>query len=288
MKRFFCWLLAIVITLSAAYYQRMTGPTYPKRADVVVNGKTYSIKLIRSLSLDEPATVKLEIGDPAVSANIWYKRLNTEDPWTAGEFQYAEISSHSGKKEGLIASVPKQPPAGKLQYYIEITDNEGTQTLFRESPVVIRFKGTVPGWVLTPHILLMFFAMLLSTLAGLMALMGIEAQKSFGVIALALLLAGGMILGPVVQKYAFGEFWTGVPLGWDLTDNKTLLAVIFWILAVTMNRKKPRPLYTILAAVALLVIYSIPHSLFGSELDWATGDVRQGMITFLLPAVFFK
>jgi hypothetical protein len=41
-----------------------------------------------------------------------------------------------------------------------------------------------------------------------------------------------MILGPVVQYYAFGEFWTGVPFGWDLTDNKTLVAVIFWALAV--------------------------------------------------------
>ena len=62
---------------------------------------------------------------------------------------------------------------------------------------------------------------------------------------------GGMILGPIVQNFAFGELWTGVPFGWDLTDNKTLIAFLFWIIAVVMNRKKEKPLYTILAAVVL-------------------------------------
>ena len=41
---------------------------------------------------------------------------------------------------------------------------------------------------------------------------------------LLLLAVGGFILGPLVQNYAFGELWTGVPFGWDLTDNKTLIA----------------------------------------------------------------
>ena len=50
-----------------------------------------------------------------------------------------------------------------------------------------------------------------------------------------LLFAGGMILGPVVQNFAFGELWTSVPFSWDLTDNKTLVAFTFWIIAVTGN-----------------------------------------------------
>ena len=92
----------------------------------------------------------------------------------------------------------------------------------------------------------------------------------------AALAAGGMILGPIVQKYAFGELWTGIPFGWDLTDNKTLIAVAAWILAVIMNRKREKPGYTIAAAVILLLVYSIPHSLFGSELDYVSGTVGQG------------
>ena len=95
---------------------------------------------------------------------------------------------------------------------------------------------------------------------------------------LILFTVGGMILGPIVQYDAFGDLWTGIPFGWDLTDNKTLIALLFWILAVIMNRKEEKPLYVALAAVVLLLVFSIPHSLFGSQLDYATGQVTQGII----------
>jgi len=45
-----------------------------------------------------------------------------------------------------------------------------------------------------------------------------------------------------------------------------------------MNRKSEKPFYTILAAVMLLIVFSIPHSLFGSELNYSTGQVTQGII----------
>jgi hypothetical protein len=287
MKTFLYWFLAIVITLSAAIYQRRTGPTYPKRSEVTVNGVSHDIKLVRSLGLDERPSVRLAVIDSTATARLYYKRFKTDEPYSSADFSYRVIPIESfimnkifgmDAMEGFFATVPQQPPAGKLQYYIEITDNSGTQALFKEKPIVIRFKGAVPGWVLTPHILFMFFAMLLSTLACLMAIGGRASQKKYGIWTLGLLLAGGMILGPVVQYYAFGEFWTGVPFGWDLTDNKTLVSVLFWILAVAMNYKKPRPGYTIVAALVLLLIYSIPHSMFGSELDFASGEIKQGMI----------
>jgi hypothetical protein len=124
----------------------------------------------------------------------------------------------------------------------------------------------------------MFFAMLFSTLAGLMALIKYPQYRKYSVWTLVLFIAGGMILGPIVQNYAFGDFWTGIPFGWDLTDNKTLIALLFWILAVVMNRKKERPAYIVLAAIVLLLIFSIPHSMFGSELDYSSGKVTQGII----------
>ncbi|MFN2313565.1 MAG: hypothetical protein ABR531_03860, partial [Bacteroidales bacterium] len=177
----------------------------------------------------------------------------------------------------LAGVLPSQPEAGKLEYYIVLTAPSGSQVaIAREKPVVIRFKGNVPAVIMIPHILIMFFAMLLSNLAGITAASGLTEQRRYGQWALWLLLAGGMILGPLVQKFAFGDLWTGIPFGWDLTDNKTLIAVIAWVVAVVMNRKRPRPGYTIAAAIILLLIYSIPHSLFGSELDYASGVVTQG------------
>jgi hypothetical protein len=182
------------------------------------------------------------------------------------------------ERKGFYAQVPQQPTAGKLEYYLEITDSKGTQTYLKENPVVIRFKGGVPAFILLPHILVMFMAMLFSTLAGMMAVIKYPLFRKYGLWTLILMLIGGMILGPIVQYYAFGDFWTGVPFGWDLTDNKTLIGLLFWIMAVVMNRKSEKPVYTILAAVMLLIVFSVPHSLFGSELNYSTGQVTQGMI----------
>jgi len=287
MKKVILWTLAIIITLAAALYQRQTGPTYPKRLSAPINDTVLKLKLIRSIDLTERSEVKLKIYDNTVSARLFYKRLGSNEEYQTADFTYKvyPVDSYLMNKvfniteeKGFFAAVPPQPPAGKLQYYFEITDSKGTQTYFKEEPIVIRFKGGVPAYILTPHILFMFFAMLFSTLAGLMAITKYPLYKKYGILTLILFTIGGMILGPIVQYDAFGDYWTGIPFGWDLTDNKTLIALLFWILAVYMNRKEEKPLYVALAALILLLVFSIPHSLFGSQLDYATGQVTQGMI----------
>ncbi|MBN1107220.1 MAG: hypothetical protein JXR66_04115 [Bacteroidales bacterium] len=289
MKKILLWFLAFIITIVAALYQRKTGPTYPKRISVEINDSIYDLKLVRSLGLDERPEVRIRVYDTTVKAVLYYKRFKTNDAYTSVPFIYREYPVNSfvmnkifgiNEEKGLYAQIPQQAPAGKIEYYLEISDSQRSITLPEDNPVIIRFKGAVPSSVLTPHILIMFLAMLLSTVSGLFALAGIASFRHLGIWTLILLTAGGMILGPVVQKYAFGSFWTGVPLGWDLTDNKTLIAFLFWIMAVILNRKHHRPLFTVLASVILLIVYSVPHSLFGSEMDYSTGNIIQGFILF--------
>jgi hypothetical protein len=287
MKKFLFWFLAIVITLGAALYQKMTGPTYPKSVKVEVNDSSFKLKMVRSLAISERSQVKLAVTDTSVKAKLYFRRFPTNDDYRKVDFSYRVYPVDSYimnkifkiyKDEGFFAEVPQQPAAGKIQYYFELTDSDGTKTYFKEAPIVIRFKGGVPVYILLPHILLMFLAMLFSTLAGLMSLWKYPLYKKYSVWTLILLITGGICLGPIVQYYAFGELWTGVPFGWDLTDNKTLITLLFWILAVIMNRKKDKPLYTALAAFVLLLVYSIPHSMFGSELNYENGQVTQGII----------
>jgi hypothetical protein len=287
MKKFILWFLAFLITISAAIYQRMTGPTYPKKLDITVNDSICHLKLIRSLGLNEKPEVKLNINDTTVKARLFFKRFKTDEDYQVSSFSYKIYPVHSFimnkvfkmyEDKGFFATVPQEPPAGKIQYYFEITDSHGTRTYLKDSPEVIRFKGDVPAFVLVPHILLMFIAMMFSTLAGLMALIKYPLYKKYAVWTLFLFIAGGFVLGPLVQYFAFGDLWTGIPFGWDLTDNKTLIALLFWILAVVMNKKADKPVYTILAAFILLLVFSIPHSLFGSELRYSSGQVTQGII----------
>ncbi len=262
------WVFALLITILAAFYQRTTGPTYPKRQKAIIDGGEYKLSLKRSQNTKYPCEIKLEIDNESVSANLYYHRFPVNEEFTTVAFERRDNE--------LVALLPTQPSAGKLQYYIEINSQDGTQQFFKDDNVVIRFKDNVPAYIMIPHIFFMFFAMLISTLAGLLAGFNKEQFRKYAFVAIALLFVGGMILGPFVQKFAFGEFWTGIPFGWDLTDNKTLIAVVAWVAAVVANLKKPRRWWVLAAAIVLLMVYSIPHSMFGSELDYTTGSVTTG------------
>jgi hypothetical protein len=168
----------------------------------------------------------------------------------------------------LYASLPHQPPAGKLEYLVELTRNE-ERVIFPGRPAVTRFKGDVSAGVLVPHILAMFLGMLFSTRAGLEALVKGPSRRSLTTIAFGLLLVGGFVLGPMVQKAAFGAYWTGIPWGYDLTDNKTLIAVAAWLVAAWRVYTRPNARWSlVLAALVTLAVFVIPHSVWGSEIRW--------------------
>jgi hypothetical protein len=177
----------------------------------------------------------------------------------------------------LRASVPAQPAAGKVEYRVHLTQGEETLWLPAERAVVARFKGSVPAGLLAPHILCMILAMLWSTRAGIEALLSGAQQHKLALGTLGLLAGGGLILGPLVQHFAFGALWTGWPLGEDLTDNKLAVAVLAWLVAGLRGRGGRSARGWILAASVLsLVVYAIPHSLHGSTLDYETMQTISG------------
>ncbi len=262
------WILAVTITLGAAAYQRLTGPTYPLRGKVALADRELTYKLPRSHGGEDDQEVKID--DPGTKAFLIYRRYKTQDDFTRIEMK--------PQNQELLAALPHQPPAGKLEYNILIEDRGTLVPAVAKESVVIRFKGAVPPWVLIPHIFFMFSAMLLSNRAGIEALFKGQSMRNYAIRTTAALFLGGMILGPCVQKYAFGEFWTGIPWGWDLTDNKTLVGMIGWFGALFIVTLKPRFARSALitAALILLGVYSIPHSMKGSELDYSKGKIVTG------------
>lgn len=267
-KTWLYWTIAIIITLGAAFYQKITGPTYPIKYKFSLNGLEEKIVLPTSHGGETDCPLQIHLNTPIDSAFLYFKRFPSVDQWTRIELVHINDS--------MIAFLPQQPPAGKLAYYIELFSGGRLIPVKNEKPVIIRFKGDVPAYILIPHILFIFMAMLISNLAGLLAAGKKKTFRFYGKMAFFLMLFGGMILGPVVQKFAFGEFWAGVPFGWDLTDNKTLIAFIFWIFAFAANYRKERRYAIIIAAIVTLIIFSIPHSMFGSEFNYETGTIGQG------------
>lgn len=268
------WTLAIILTLVSAVWQRMSGPSYPVRFKHDLAGVQVSGKLLRTHSItgDLPVTIRLPEGaaDAAgVEGVVTWRRYPTGDAWERLPLAYADGA--------LRASLPKQGMAGKVEYWVQLQKDGEEFRAPRNEAAVARFKGDVPLPVLLIHIWFMFFGMAWSTRAGLAALAQGPDLKKHARIALALLAVGGFVLGPIVQKYAFDAYWTGWPLGEDLTDNKLAAAVLMWALAVwftrhATERRAAGRWWAVAAMLVVFVVFSIPHSLHGSTLDYETGE----------------
>ena len=261
-NRRWLWVAAVVITLASAVYQRMSGPTYPVRGSVTLGGERVSFRLTRTHPGAGDQPIVLTVANTAITGEVRWRRFPTDDAW--------QTLPLVRTGETLAAALPHQPVAGKLEYQVRLQRGD-ERAVFPGRPAITRFRNEVPAAVLIPHVLAMFLAMLFSTAAGLSALgRWPQARREAG-ICIVLLLVGGFILGPLMQWYGFGAWWTGVPLGWDLTDNKTLVAAAAWLCAAfQMRGGRPARTAIVLAALTTLVVFLIPHSAWGSEIKWDT------------------
>ena len=260
----FLWILSFVMTVTIALYQRWTGPTYPFKGVEKVGEAVVKYRLLRSFTEFEQVPAAIHAPDQDVTAQLVYRRYKADDPWTS-----VGMTRNGEMLEGRI---PGQARAGKVEYNIRLAKGDDQVTLNNGRSLVLRFKGAVPTFVLIIHVLFMFASIWLAFRTGLEALRKNPKYDRLVNWTLGTVFIGGMILGPIVQKFAFSDFWTGFPFGTDLTDNKTLLAVIFWIAAFFLkNRSK---WWVLVATIMMVVVYLIPHSVMGSELDYKSGKMK--------------
>jgi hypothetical protein len=265
------WVVAVILMLSSAVYQRRTGPTRPVRGELAVAGETHRYRLKRNPYTTADARIAIPNPGHDVSGAVLWRRYPTSDEYTA-----VPLAVEGGE---LVAHLPAQPSAGKLEYYVVLdTPDGGVWLPGRDETVVLRYKDPVPIGILLAHIVFIFFALLIGLRAGLGAAFAPGNVRRLAWATLACMTLGGMILGPIVQKYTFGAFWTGFPFGYDLTDNKTLIMWLVWVVAVAVLGLKPKQderagrFAVVMAAIVAMVVYLIPHSLRGSELDYSQMD----------------
>ncbi len=259
------WLSALVVMVGAAAWQRYTGPTHPRRVRVALAGQELRFRLLRSAVSSEPFLVSVP-APAAVTGLVRFRRFPTQEP-----FQELPLRREGG---ALVALLPTQPPAGKLEYAISLVAAGRETRVPEDGTVVMRFKGDVPTGILVTHVVVMFLSMLIGVRAALAAVLGRPEARRHAWVTLVGIAIGGLLLGPIVQKYAFGAFWTGWPFGEDLTDNKTLAmwlgwAAAVWVLGRREATERAARVAVVVAAVVMIAVYVVPHSLRGSQLDYA-------------------
>ena len=265
------WLAAFLLMAGAAVWQRLTGPTHPRRVHAELGGQDVRFRLLRSAVSGEPLLVSVPAPE-GVSGVVRFRRFPTSEP-------FRDVPM---RREGaaLAALLPSQPPAGKLEYGVVLAAGGREVSVPADGPVVMRFKGDVPAGVLVPHVVAMFFGMMIGVRAALAAALARPEARRYAWVTVVLVGIGGLVLGPIVQKHAFGAYWTGWPFGEDLTDNKTLAMWLAWVVAVVVLGRRRDPAdrkarWTVAAAAAvMLAVYLVPHSLRGSQLDY--GKVEGG------------
>lgn len=262
------WVLATVLTLATAVYQRMTGPTYALSGTTWFGDALITFRFERSHGGSSGAPVTIAADESEIRGTVVWKRFRSHDDW--------QKLPMNREGEALTAVLPAQPPAGKLLYQVQLEHHDATM-LFPSEPVVIRYKGEVPLWILIPHVIAMFGAMLFSARTGLEYFSHRPSYDRLLWWTLGFLFVGGLILGPLVQLYAFDAWWTGWPFGTDLTDNKTAVAFLVWAgAAIALKRSKKPGRWILAASIVMLLVYLIPHSLFGSELDFTSAANSDG------------
>jgi len=250
--------------LFVSYYQRITGPSYPVKGVETYEGISLKYRFIRSSLSDKPLPVKITAYGSVDEVILLSRIYKSGDKW----------SEKKMTKSGNVYSseIAGMPSAGKVEYTVRVIVNGEKHLLNNGKTTVVRFRGDAPLVFVIPHILLMFGAILFGVRTGLEAT-NKEGNYDWMVIAtLIIVILGGLVFGPIMQKYAFGKLWTGFPYGYDLTDNKTLLSILFWIAAFFLRKKSKY--WIVAAAILMIAVYLIPHSMLGSELDPNTGLLK--------------
>jgi hypothetical protein len=254
------WIFAIFFTVFIAGYQRRTGPTYEMSVKKEIGNEVIKAKLIRTYDGNDDAKIILNIPDTSVNGKIQFRRFKSYDSWTTAPMVR--------KGDSLIGSLPHQDIAGKVMYHVTLMKGS-EEVILNDDAAVLRYKGHVPMYILLPHILIIFLAMLFSTITGLEAIFLGKNTLVYTWITIITLFIGGLILGPIVQKFSFNVYWAGWPFGHDLTDNKSIVAFIFWLIALVVQyRNREKKAWAIVASIVLLVVFLIPHSMLGSEIDF--------------------
>ena len=274
MKKGLLWVLAVLLAAAAMIYQRSTGPTYEFKGRLEHDGESYKYELLRSHETTGGAKIELpKIEGADYNATLHYKRYQTEDSMTSLAFAL-------DADDKFVAQLPVQPAAGKMEYYITGSIDGETFTIPQEGEkdIVLRYKDPVPDYLLIPHVTMMIIVIIFGIRAGLGSAFNDGTMRKWTIVAFGAMTLGGMILGPLVQKFAFGEYWTGFPYGGDFTDNKMLIMWLAWALALAIIGFKPKKkegisrAAVIFAAIVMTGVYLIPHSMGGSTLDYEAVD----------------
>ena len=243
------WAIAIIVTLIFVVFQRSTGPTSAEQGIIITDNREYSLAFPRTMTTDDP-TITLKTKNQTATGVIHWKTHKSNEA-------YQVIRMTNNADYNLEAKLPNKQKLDKIEYFAVV---DGIP-IFTNEPLILRYKDPVPAIWLILHVFLIFMAMLFAIYCIILSIRQPDSMKKYVIMTLWCLLSGGLIFGAIVQKYAFGVYWSGFPLGCDITDNKTLVAFLAVAGSLFFRNKTYFRYIAIASLVIMLAIFCIPHSI---------------------------
>ena len=276
-------LLALVLTLVLLFIARKLAMVQPRGLEVQSEG--YNISHLnpgkapenQALNVELKITPALSTGHKALLSFIYG---NGEAEWSM-----AEMALNADTADMFTAAINGQPKGVRLLYHFEIQESLGSVVASlgsEQNPLRLRFEGSIHAHIIVPHIFFMFagaFFALLSLFGAVQLLKnkaGVDAVAKKVAWTTLFVFIGGFPLGILLTRRSLGGLgWGGFPLGNDMTDTKTLVIFLFWLMLLILgkvsvfqknaekNLVKPATYgrLTLIGFILFLGLYLIPHSI---------------------------
>ncbi len=231
---------------------------------------------------------------PIKSVTIHYDRNPKSD------FSQTSTMPRVKETQTYIDALPHLERGQRFFYYFTAEDEAGNELVLKaerrklerlikgagERYFYVTYFARVPKIVIVPHIALITAGLVFLVHSLYFSLSHLINRNGFPKLyktvfwGWVFFTIAVLPLGYLVAWYGLGVGWGGFPIGWDITDNKSLLTVLFWLgLLVAkpnyffrrnpLNLRKRDPLsenafawLTIVGLVLTIGVYMIPHSIF--------------------------
>lgn len=206
------------------------------------------------------------------------------------ELQAVDMGLKEGENYVFVASLPYHKKGTQAWYYIEAQKQIGDKKLVvslpdrnspNSKPILLKFEGDVPLYIIFSHVFCNFAAIFFSVLA-IFSTVDLKRGKStlkksvlFSLLTFIFLFLGFFILGCALNYFTFGVMWEAFPFGTDVTDNKSQIILLFWLVTLFLVKgtilgknpsknlvsEKTYSIMVIISFVVTVVMYLIPHSI---------------------------
>ncbi len=270
MKLIIRYAAAFILTILMLAIARKTSTRHAVEFNTAIEGVSFSHNTTTESFGESPVLTVKASDTNNITAMVYFSNK-------AGG-PYESLVMNPGP-DGFSCELPVLPKGQKWFYHINISRNGVPLAVFpAKDDQFIKFKGHVSPLVIYPHIFFMFATIFTGLITVFLAFEALKNKEyiiksvKYLMWTVIFVFIGGIPLGYLVAYQTFGQGWGGIPIGWDITDNKTLIILFFWLITFLLSLKGlkggdlkiSRSLYfalVILSFVVTFISYMIPHSI---------------------------